>query len=159
MKTIIWLASLSIIAASSQARLGQTVEECDTLYKASMFTKSRTQNGIVIKNYGTEKVAISCRFYNNTCFEIGVSQLDNDGKIKSLTPEQIVALVKSNLGKIPKADPEEKVIAPNTVEHKFGNDGRFVWREEETQTGIITILRDNTLAPSANDNLNATKAQ
>lgn len=147
MKTIIWLASLSLIMTTTHARLGKTVEECDTLYKASVLTQSRTQNGFLIKNYSTEKTAISCRFSNNVCFEIGVSQLDSDGKIKSLTPEQVAALVRTNLGSIPKIDPNEKHVGPNTVEYNFGTDGRYVMRDENTTTGIITILRDNTLAP------------
>lgn len=146
-KQTTWFLSAVLLASSASARLGKTVEECDTLYKASLLTKSRTVNNILIKNYGSEKVAFSCRFYNNICFEIGVSQLDSDGKIQSLTPEQIAALVRTNLGSIPKIDPNEKNVGPNTVEHSFGTDGRYVWREEETPTGIITILRDNTLAP------------
>lgn len=159
MKTVIWLASIFLAVTTSQARLGKNVEECDTLYQTLVLTMSRTQNGILIKNYGTEKLALSCRFHNNICFEIGVTQLDEDGKIKSLTPEQVAALVRTNIGTIPKVDQEERTVGPNTVEHKFGTDGRFVWREEETPTGIITILRDNTLAPSANNNLTAVTPQ
>lgn len=147
MKTIIWLASILLIVTTTHARLGKTVEECDALYKASVLTQSRNQNGFLIKNYGNEKVAISCRFSNNICFEIGVSQLDKDGKIQSLTPEQVAALVRENLGTIPKIDPNDKNVGPNTVEHSFGTDGRYVWREETTATGIITILRDNKQAP------------
>lgn len=150
MKISIGLLPLLLIAASSQARLGKTVEECDTIYNASQLNRSRTQNGVLIKNYGNDKIVLSCRFHNDVCFEIGVSRLDDDGKIKSLSPEEVGSIVLKNLGKIPKVDPEEKVVGPNTVEHSFGTDGRYVWREEETPTGIITILRDNTLAPSAN---------
>jgi len=144
-----WFLLAILLASSAFARLGKTVEECDTLYKASLLNKARTQNGILIKNYGTEKVAISCRFYNNICFEIGVCQLDSNGKVQSLTPEQVTALVRTNLGSIPKIDPNEKNVGPNTVEHKFCTDGRYVMRDENTATGIITILRDNTLFPDA----------
>jgi len=147
MQTIIWIVLIFLTVATSHARLGKTVEECDTLYKASLLNKARTQNGILIKNYGNEKTALSCRFHNNICFEIGVSQLDSDGKIQSLTVEQVAALVRTNLGTIPMIDPNEKALGPNTVEYKFGTDGRYVMREEETPNGIITILRDNTLAP------------
>ena len=147
MKRTTWLLSAILLASSASARLGKTVEECDTLYKASLLNKARTQNGILIKNYGNEKTALSCRFHNNICFEIGVSQLDSDGKIQSLTVEQVAALVRTNLGTIPKLDPNEKALGPNTVEYKFGNDGRYVMRDETITTGIITILRDTTLAP------------
>lgn len=147
MKRTTCFCLMILLASSVSARLGKTVEECNTLYKDALLTKSRTVNNIVIKNYGFEKIAISCRFCNNICFEIGVSQLDSNGKIQSLTSEQVARLVLTNLGDIPKIDPNKKNVGLNTVEYKFGTDGRYVMRYEDTATGIITILRDNTLVP------------
>jgi hypothetical protein len=92
-------------------------------------------------------MVISCRFHKNVCFEVGVSRLDSNGKIKSLKPEEVVALIRTNIGFIPKNIKPEEAIAPNVTQHKIGNDGRYVWISEKTKTGIITILRDNTVAP------------
>ena len=147
MQVIIGLAFLLLVATTAQARLGKTIEECDTLYKASLLNKARTLNGSLIKNYGNEKTALLCRFHNNIYFEIGVSQLDKDSKIQRLTPERVAALVRTNLGTIPKIDPTAKELGLNTVEYKCGTDGRYVMRVVTTETGNFTILRDGTLVP------------
>ena len=148
MKKLIGLIFFLIATANVQARIGKTVAECDELYGKAPIKNQRTQNGWLIKNYATELIAVSCRFYNNYCFEIGTNRFDKDGKIVSLTPEQVVSFIKTNLGTIPKVDSQGKNVGANTVEHALGSDGRYVWREEETATGIITIVRDNTLAPA-----------
>ncbi len=147
MKQLLISACVAIAVTSAHARLGKTVEECDKLYGTPPVKSQRLEKGILIKNYANERTAFSCRFNNNMCFEIGVSRLDENGDIKSLSPEEVVALTRTNLGSIPRVDKEEHYVGPNTVEHRFGTDGRYVLREETTKTGVITILRDNNLAP------------
>ena len=151
MKLTITLLLILMVCPLVEARLGKTLEECDALYGSSLMSKTRTDGNVVVKNYGDENVVISCRFYNNICFEIGVSNLDELGRVKSLSPERVAGLFLKNFGKIPKVNPEEKKLGANTVEHALGTDGRYVWREETTATGVITILRDNNLvSPSSN---------
>jgi len=148
MKLTVLCLLLILTSINVYARLGNTSEQCDERYSTSFGIQQRKYKEILIKNYGGTNLVVSCRFYKNLCFEMGVARLDSDGIIKSLKPEEVVAFIRTNLGFIPKDIKDEEVIAPNATQRKIGSDGRYVWIEEQTKTGIITILRDNTLAPS-----------
>jgi len=152
MKRITLSILVAVFSFFVEARIGKTLEECDEIYKDVRLKSESTQNGFLIRNYATPSVAVVCLFHKNYCFEIAVSLLDKEGKIVSITPEQVGSFINLNLGMIPKIGSEGKNIGANTIEYALGSDGRYVWREVKIDTGLITILRDNILAPPAQSN-------